>query len=66
MNNIIHKKGNTVRASIEFEKDIGYYLYIFDPNSKEITHDFIEDTLENAKQKAKEDFGLEIEEWIEN
>lgn len=58
---LISFQNNKKRAVIESE-DVGFYLYLFDLENGECTQDFLEDTLEFAKEKATE-YGVTRESW---
>ena len=47
---------------IEDLPDVGYYILVFDVNGKN-THDFLQDSLEKAKEFCFEEFGIPIDSW---
>jgi hypothetical protein len=49
------------RFTIEEDSTVGYYLYIFD--GQRCTHDYLQDTLEAAKEFALEEFGVPEDAW---
>ncbi len=53
------------RAIIEHEKNIGFYLHMYDMDTGKCTHDYLEDSLLNAKLKAKEKFSVDVRFWHE-
>ncbi len=52
-----------VRARIEKDETVGFYLFIFDPECGKCTHDHLQDTLEIALEQAEEDFSLAKDKW---
>ncbi len=40
---------------------VGYYLYVFDKNR--CTHDYLEDTVDLAKQCAFHEFAVPLQSW---
>ena len=54
--------GRTFR--IEFGgKEVGYYLYVF--SDSQCTHDYLQDTMQIAKEDAHELFGVPLEAWVD-
>jgi hypothetical protein len=51
------------RFVIEEDKRAGFYVYAFD--GQRCTHDYLQDTLEIAKQCAREEFGVPEDAWHE-
>lgn len=40
---------------------IGYYLYVY--SGEQCTHDYLQDTMQGAKEHASKLFGVPIESW---
>ena len=59
----IHEINNKKRAMIEYEENVGFFLYIYDVKTGENTHDYLEDTLLAAQQKAQADFDINMNFW---
>lgn len=57
-------KTDKYRAVIEEDPNVGFYLYIYDLNSGKCLFDFLQDTLEIAKNQAQRDFSLNSDTWI--
>ena len=51
------------RFVIEEDKAAGFYIYAFEGDR--CTHDHLQDTLEIAKQCAREEFGVPEDAWHE-
>lgn len=51
------------RFRIEHDELVGYYLYVYE--GPQCTHDHLQDTLELAKECAREEFGVPTESWAE-
>ncbi len=49
---------------VEDLPEIGFYVYIYNENG-ENTHDYLQDTLEMAKEFAYEDFAVPLDSWHE-
>jgi hypothetical protein len=47
--------------AIEYDGPAGYYLYVFE-GERDI-FDYLQDTLELAKEQALEQFGVQKDEW---
>ena len=53
------------RFRIEFGGEgIGYYLYVYD--GERCTHDYLQDTLDFARECALELFGVPTESWTDD
>jgi len=48
---------------VEDLPEVGFYLYVFDENDKCI-EDYLQDSLEESKLFAKDEFGVPIESWL--
>jgi hypothetical protein len=48
---------------IEQDEAAGFYIYAFD--GERCTHDYLQDTLEIAKQCARKEFGVPEDAWHE-
>jgi hypothetical protein len=51
------------RFRIEQDETVGFYVYAFD--GERCTHDHLQNTLEIAKQCAREEFGVPEDAWHE-
>lgn len=51
------------RFTIEHDSAVGFYLYVFD--GERCTHDYLQDTLDLAKQFALEEFDVPHDAWDE-
>jgi hypothetical protein len=60
---LVYEIDGRVRAKIDQDEAVGFYLYIFDPESGACTHDHLQDTLEMALEQAEEDFALARDKW---
>ena len=49
---------------IEEDKNVGFYLYIYDSRGFN-THDYLQDSLEIAKEQALDDFGVPLDSWVQ-
>ena len=47
-----------LKLVIEYEEGIGYYLYAFDTTNNNCIADYLQDTLEFAKEDGKEFYGI--------
>lgn len=53
-----------LHAQIEHDEIAGFYLYVFDvPNDE--WYDYLQDTLDAAKEQAFEEFGVPMDSWVE-
>jgi hypothetical protein len=52
---------NGLRFEIEADSTVGFYLYVFDGDK--CTHDYLQDTLDFAKQYALDQFGVPLNAW---
>ena len=59
-------KTDKYRAVIEEDANAGFYLYIYDLNSGKCVFDFLQDTLELAKNQAQTDFYLDRDSWVKS
>lgn len=59
-----NKKNNT-RLVVEFDENVGYYVYIFDRNSNVCLQDLLYDSLEQAQKAIYKRFGIRKEEFKE-
>jgi hypothetical protein len=56
---------NSDQIYFEIEQDIvGFYLRLFDINGTNIA-DYLQDSLNNAKAQAKEEYGVPYDAWYE-
>jgi hypothetical protein len=56
-------KSNTLKLIIE-EDIVGFYLTVYrDPLSEKSNEDYLVDSLEEAFQKAKDNFNVSIDQW---
>lgn len=56
-------KSELIKLVIE-EDVVGFYLIVYrNPRSEKSNEDYLVDTLEEAFQQAKENFGISIEQW---
>jgi hypothetical protein len=60
---LVCKIKGRIRAKIEQVEAVGFYLFIFDPESGRCTHDYLQDTLEIALEQGEEDFALSKDKW---
>ena len=60
---LISQHNNQVFEIIEDLPKVGFYLYVYDSNGKN-TYDYLQDTLQMAKECALEEFGVPIDSWI--
>ena len=44
-------------------EEVGYYLYVFVDG--QCTHDYLQDTMQFAKEDARELFGVPLEAWVD-
>jgi hypothetical protein len=51
-----------IRAEIVEDKNAGFYLYIYDDSGKCIA-DYLQDSLQFAKEQAAEDYDLDVNSW---
>lgn len=51
------------RFEIIADDPLGYYLFCYDGLGPRTTHDYLDDTVEDAKQRALEDFAVPIGSW---
>jgi S-ribosylhomocysteine lyase LuxS involved in autoinducer biosynthesis len=54
-----------MRLKIEEDKNIGFYLVVYPHDSNQSLADYLQDTLENAIEEAKEKYNVSPEKWIE-
>ncbi len=57
------KRPKPMNFIIEHDKNVGFYLYVYDDATGKNTHDYLQDTLEIAKEQAFEDFGVHLDSW---
>lgn len=55
----------TLRNLTDKRDERGFYLYVYDGKTGINTHDYLQDTLDIAKQQALEDFGVPLDSWVE-
>ena len=46
---------------IEEDSSVGFYLYVIEKGKR--THDYLQDSLELAKEFAEKDLGVDLGEW---
>lgn len=56
-------KSDKITGIIEEDESVGFYLYIYDNSTNKCTADHLQDTVENAKAQAEEDYYLSIDSW---
>ena len=56
------RHNNQTFEIIEDLPEVGFYLCVFDNNGKK-THDFLQDTLQMAKECAPKEFGVPRDSW---
>lgn len=61
MSFVIEKE--TLRNITDQKYEIGFYLYVNDDITGKNTHDYLQDTLEAAKDQALEYFGVPLDSW---
>lgn len=54
--------GNGVTGIIKHDESVGYYLYIYNAHNQCIA-DYLQDTLEHAKEQAEEEYRLMTDQW---
>ncbi len=43
----------------------GYYLYVYEGNKEPCIRDYLQDTLEVAKEQALEEFNIPLNAWVQ-
>lgn len=61
----LFNKNEKFTGRIKLDQYAGYYLYIYDNVTQNCIEDHLQDTLDDAKAQAEEDFGLDINSWVE-
>ncbi|WP_417793946.1 hypothetical protein [Terasakiella pusilla] len=56
-------KDNQLLGLIEEEEGIGFYLYIYNPETNKCIADHLQDTYELAQQQAWEDYKIPRNDW---
>lgn len=59
---LISHHQNQIFEIVEDLPEVGFYMYAYDSNGKN-THDFLQDTLQMAKECALENFGVPLDSW---
>jgi len=49
------------RFRIVHDPQAGFYLYVYD--GARCTHDYLQDTLDRAREFAREEFGVPVQSW---
>jgi hypothetical protein len=49
------------RFRIVHDTAAGFYLYVYD--GARCTHDYLQDTLDDAREFAREEFGVPVQSW---
>jgi hypothetical protein len=52
-----------LRNLTDQKDEYGFYLYVYDGITGFNTHDYLQDTLEIAKEQAFEEFGVPLDSW---
>jgi hypothetical protein len=59
---LVSHHNNQTFEIVEDLPEVGFYLYAYDSKGKN-THDYLQDTLQMAKEYAFEEFGVPLESW---
>ena len=49
------------RFRIVHDAQVGFYIYVYD--GARCTHDYLQDTLDHAREFAREEFGVPVQSW---
>lgn len=65
MNNLIAytKKKPKLELKIEYDENVGYYLYVYEISTNKCIADHLQDTLDFAKDDALEIYGVPLDSW---
>ena len=67
MKNLIAYTSKEPRLRLEIEKDeaAGFYLFVYPENSKDSIADYLQDTLDDVFDQAKEMYSISPDQWKE-